>query len=59
MEKRMKRIYRSVLELVGNTPLVALERYAAEQGLEGTLLAKVERGNPGGSAEFFHVSPDV
>lgn len=47
----MKRIYRSVLELVGNTPLVALERYAAEQGLEGTLLAKVERGNPGGSVK--------
>lgn len=47
----MKRIYRSVLELVGNTPLVALEHYAAEQGLEGTLLAKVERGNPGGSVK--------
>ena len=47
----MERIYRSVLELIGNTPLLALERYSAAEGLSGVILAKVERGNPGGSVK--------
>lgn len=47
----MSKVYNSVLELVGNTPLVRLSRYAAEEGLHGTLLAKLERSNPGGSAK--------
>lgn len=45
----MANIHDSVLELIGSTPLVRLSRYAQAEGLSGTLLAKVERGNPGGS----------
>lgn len=47
----MTNICNSVLDLIGNTPLVRLSRYAAEQKLQGTLLAKLERSNPGGSAK--------
>ena len=47
----MAKIYGSVLELIGNTPLVSLSRYAAEEALCGTLLGKLERSNPGGSAK--------
>lgn len=45
------KIYNSVLELIGNTPLVQLSRFAAEKQLHGVLLAKLERSNPGGSAK--------
>ena len=37
----------SILETIGNTPLVRLRRVAAD--LPVTVLAKVEAGNPGGS----------
>ena len=47
----MTKIYGSVLELVGNTPMVNLSRYAEEEKLAGTLLGKLERSNPGGSAK--------
>ncbi|WP_028588568.1 cysteine synthase [Desulfocurvus vexinensis] len=40
-------IYSSVLELSGNTPLVALSRIGAGNGVR--ILAKIESGNPGGS----------
>lgn len=43
------RIYGSVTELVGNTPLVQLGRYA--KGLDATVLAKLERANPAGSVK--------
>ncbi|WP_460776048.1 PLP-dependent cysteine synthase family protein [Microbacterium sp. GXF7504] len=39
----------SVAELVGNTPLVRLSRVT--EGIEATVLAKVEYFNPGGSAK--------
>ncbi len=41
----------SVLELVGNTPLVRLGKLAAAEGLRCDLLAKVELTNPGGSVK--------
>ncbi|MCD6352573.1 MAG: cysteine synthase A [Armatimonadetes bacterium] len=41
------RIFSSVLETIGNTPLVELERLAAE--LPGRVVAKMESRNPGGS----------
>jgi cystathionine beta-synthase len=41
----------SILELVGNTPLVRLRRLSEAEGLHCTLLAKVEMGNPGGSVK--------
>lgn len=43
------RIFGSVTELVGRTPLVALGRYG--KGLDATVLAKVERANPAGSVK--------
>ena len=44
-------IYQNIGELVGNTPLVALARYAARHGLEAALLAKIEGFNPSGSVK--------
>lgn len=44
-------VYHSVAELVGNTPLVELTRIEREQGLEATVLAKLEYLNPAGSAK--------
>lgn len=44
-------IYRSIEELVGNTPLVELVNYEAAHQLSATLLAKVEYFNPAGSAK--------
>jgi cysteine synthase len=39
----------SVLELIGQTPVVALSRLVRRCGVEGRLLAKLESHNPGGS----------
>lgn len=44
-------VYHSVAELVGNTPLVELTRIEREQGLEATVLVKLEYLNPAGSAK--------
>src|SRR6185503_6284047 len=41
----------SILDLVGNTPLVRLRRLSEAEHLQCTLLAKVETGNPGGSVK--------
>jgi cystathionine beta-synthase len=41
----------SILDLVGNTPLVRLRRLSEAEGLRCTLLAKVETVNPGGSVK--------
>ncbi|HEY9713719.1 MAG TPA: cysteine synthase family protein, partial [Chroococcales cyanobacterium] len=42
-------IYDSIAELVGNTPMVRLNRFSA--GLKDTILAKCEFLNPGGSVK--------
>ncbi|MBQ3135110.1 MAG: cysteine synthase A [Oscillospiraceae bacterium] len=47
----MERIYRSVEQLIGNTPLLELARYGAAHEVKATLLAKLEFLNPGGSAK--------
>src|SRR5919204_5352221 len=44
-----RRIYPSVLELVGSTPIVRLERFS--RSVPGALLAKLEYLNPGGSVK--------
>ena len=44
-------VYDSILELIGNTPLVRLNRYAAKRNIEAELVAKVEFFNPGGSVK--------
>lgn len=48
----MKNIVKSAIELVGNTPLMQIDRYKAAAGVEDvTLLAKMEYLNPAGSVK--------
>ena len=48
----MSKIYKSMLDLVGNTPLLEPVRYNAAAGLDGvTLLVKLDAFNPVGSAK--------
>ena len=44
-------LYKSALELVGNTPLVALQKYSKNRQLNAEIIAKVEFFNPGGSVK--------
>lgn len=44
-------IYHSAAQLVGHTPLLAVENYAAARGLPAVILAKLESFNPAGSAK--------
>ena len=44
-------IYQNLTELVGNTPLVELQRLAAKKGAKAQVVAKVEFFNPGGSVK--------
>ena len=44
-------IYHSVTELIGRTPLLELCNYEKHHGLGATVLAKLECGNPAGSAK--------
>ena len=44
-------IYRNMTELIGRTPLVALDAYAAAHGCGARLVAKLEKQNPAGSAK--------
>ncbi len=44
-------VYQSVAELVGSTPLMELVNTERAQGLEATLLAKLEMFNPAGSVK--------
>ncbi|MEZ5372292.1 MAG: pyridoxal-phosphate dependent enzyme [Microthrixaceae bacterium] len=41
----------SVLELIGDTPLVRLKRLSEEEGISATLAMKMETTNPGGSSK--------
>ena len=43
------KIYNSLLEVTGNTPLVRLNKIEEKYNIENTLLAKVEMFNPSGS----------
>ena len=47
----MARIYMSIEEMIGGTPLLQLGNYGKKHGLGANLLAKVEAINPGGSAK--------
>ncbi|MCI8703027.1 MAG: cysteine synthase A [Anaerotignum sp.] len=47
----MARIYKSIEEMIGGTPLLQLGNYGKKHGLGANLLAKVEAMNPGGSAK--------
>ena len=45
------RIYSSVTEVIGHTPLIELTHIQTEMGLVAKMLAKVESMNPGGSVK--------
>ena len=45
------KLYQSMTELIGGTPLLALNRYAAAQGLNANVAAKLEYLNPAGSVK--------
>lgn len=45
------KIYHSVSELVGNTPLLSADHYVRERQLPAAILVKLERFNPAGSAK--------
>lgn len=44
-------IYQDVSQLIGHTPMVAMDRYAQRHHLNARILAKLESMNPGGSAK--------
>lgn len=46
------RVYESAAQLIGNTPLLQVNNYCTERGVEGvTILAKLEYLNPAGSVK--------
>lgn len=47
----MKKIYNSLAELIGHTPMVQLNRIMSDEKLHARLLVKLESFNPGGSAK--------
>ena len=47
----MSNIYTSVAQLIGRTPLLALNNIAKNDGLKASVLAKLEGCNPAGSAK--------
>ena len=47
----MAKIAKQLTELIGNTPLLELNKYSQNKGLSTTLIAKVEYFNPGGSVK--------
>lgn len=47
----MKRIYRQLTDLVGNTPLVQLQNLPEEEQVKANIIAKLEYLNPGGSVK--------
>lgn len=47
----MKKTAQSLTDLIGGTPLLELNRFAAEKGLVRPIIAKLEYFNPGGSAK--------
>lgn len=47
----MKKIAQRLTDLIGGTPLLELNRFAAEKGLARPIIAKLEYFNPSGSAK--------
>lgn len=45
------KVYESVLDLIGNTPIVRLKKIEQALGIKAKLYAKLESENPGGSAK--------
>ncbi len=49
--KKMAKIFKGTLGLIGNTPLVEVVNIEKELGLEATILVKLEYFNPAGSVK--------
>ena len=47
----MAKIAKQLTDLIGNTPLLELNKFSQEKGLEAPVIAKVEYFNPGGSVK--------
>ncbi len=47
----MKKIAQQLTDLIGNTPLLALNKFSAKRGIATPVVAKVEYFNPGGSVK--------
>jgi cysteine synthase A len=47
----MSKIYKSVTELIGNTPLIELKNIESKNSLSATVVAKLEYFNPAGSVK--------
>lgn len=47
----MARIAKQLTELIGNTPLLELNKYSKSKGVETPIIAKIEYFNPGGSVK--------
>lgn len=47
----MTKIARRLTELIGNTPLLELDKFSKSRGIETPIIAKVEFFNPGGSVK--------
>lgn len=47
----MGKIYHNIIELVGNTPILQLQKIEEEYGTKGHIFAKLECFNPGGSVK--------
>ncbi|WP_110954197.1 cysteine synthase A [Anaerosinus massiliensis] len=47
----MAKIYQSITDLIGGTPLLQLNKFAKENDLQATILAKLEYFNPAGSVK--------
>lgn len=47
----MSKIATQLTDLIGNTPLLQLDKFSAQKGLQTPIIAKVEFFNPGGSVK--------
>lgn len=47
----MEKIYKGVMELVGNTPLVEVANIERQENLKARILVKLEYLNPAGSVK--------
>ena len=47
----MKKVSKSITELIGNTPLLETVNYNSQNGIKGKIIVKLEYFNPGGSVK--------
>lgn len=45
------KVYKSITDLIGGTPLLELKNYEVENKLDATILGKLEYFNPAGSVK--------